>query len=80
MNKIPPFADLYKLKEDDRIIVIGHYVMEKRMTVGIVVETSVKADTYITKLKEKHPSIVVKEKAPFKGLWLVRLAPPVHLN
>ena len=80
MKNMPPFSDLYKLKEDDRIDLIGHCAMHKLMTVGFVLEDDAKAERYIAKLKAKFPQIVIHEKGPLKGLVMVKVGPPLHLN
>ncbi len=79
MKDMPPFSDLHKLSESDRIKVIGHYGMQ--MVVGFVVDNEKKADRYIADLKVKYPQLVIHGKAPMQGRTiLVRVGPPVHLN
>lgn len=80
MKQLPPFADLYKFKEDDRIQIIGRYTMEKGMTCGFIVENELKAKRYMAKLQKGFPNIVILGMWPFQGQILVKTAPPVHLN
>lgn len=55
-KKIPPFADLQKLPEDERIKLIGHMVTVHKKTVGIVLEHERdKIQRYVGKLEAAHP-------------------------
>ena len=80
------FVDLggpHGLPEDKRIDLIGHRVVDHKEQVGFVVEDDAKADRYISKLKAKFPSIVVKERlrGPVKGTVSVILVPaPTESN
>ncbi len=56
---MPQFVDIADLKEDDRIDLIGHRVMDHRDVVSFIVEDDAKADRYIEKLQKKFPCIIV---------------------
>jgi hypothetical protein len=79
-RRMPPFADLHKLPEDERIDLIGHYTMHETKTIGFVVEDDEKADRYIAKLKAKFPGIVVDARFPLAGQVCIRLKSSVPNN
>lgn len=63
--------DLAALQEDDRIEKIGNTIMQspqstldKPIVVGVIVEDDVKADRYISKLKNKFPRICIIDRCP----------------
>jgi len=74
--KKPAFADLYKLSEDKRIDLIGHYVMHEHKVTAFIVEDQEKADRYIGQLKTKFPGIVVDSHFPWAGQIVIKLRPP----
>lgn len=76
--KKPVFADLYKLPEDERIDMIGHFAVHERKVVGFMVEQEGKADRYIEKLKAKFPTIniICKINGPTRGCITVKVGPP----
>lgn len=76
-GKLPMYADLFELSEDERIDTIGHMVTEHGKTIGFVVETTAKADRYIKKLKKKYPTVTVLDQGPgpVKNTILVRVGP-----
>jgi len=57
------YADLHKLAEDDRIALIGEYVMQHDDIVSIVTDSDHgKADRYVEKLTTRFPYIEVYER------------------
>lgn len=80
MNKKPAFADLYKLPEDERIDLIGHYIMHEQKVAAFVVETDEKADRYIAKLTAKFPGIVIDSRFPLAGQVAVKVRSPTIQN
>ena len=55
------YADLADLPEDDRITIIGEYLVSGKSDgrpVLVAVEDSAKADRYVLKLNRQFPSIV----------------------
>ena len=79
------YTDIAHLKENDRITVIGKFVMsepangtEKPKVVGIALETKEKAERYQKKLLKKFPTIKILEIAPglIPDTVLLRIAGP----
>lgn len=58
------YQDLFNLKEDERIELIGHYVTEHNKTTAFYVEDDEKADRYVKKLTEKFPMLEVVGRFP----------------
>jgi hypothetical protein len=78
-----PYVDLHAMSEDDRIDLIGRMVLEKSATIGCFVDLDgVKGDRYISKVKARFPSIVLKGRCagPTPGVETLKFGPPVHNN
>lgn len=82
---IKGYTDLGDLPENDRITVIGKYVMaepanstEKPQVIGIALENKEKAERYAKKLLRKFPTIKIIEIAPgiIPSTVLLRIAGP----
>ena len=75
--------DMHRLPEDKRIDLIGHYVMDHKDTVAVLVDSGPgdvdKADRYIRKLQEKFPGIRIYPitSGPVKNTVCIRVGPPV---
>lgn len=68
---IKGYTDLGDYSENDRILIIGRYVMaepangtEKPQVIGIALETREKAERYSKKLLRKFPTIKIIDIAP----------------
>jgi hypothetical protein len=62
---VTQFQDLYSLPEDDRIRLIGHYVVDHGQTVGVMLDDQPeKIERYLKKLKEWFPGVVVLSQKP----------------
>lgn len=72
--KVPTYADLADLPEDQRIQVIGE-AAEQGLLVGFVVETKWKADRYIRKLARYNIRILDTSPGPIPKSVLVRVGP-----
>lgn len=74
-----PFADLYRLKEDDRIKLIAHHVMEHRLIVGFLTDSGPgdegKATRYCEKLLRWFPDVEVIsiEPGPVKDTVCIKV-------
>jgi hypothetical protein len=78
---MPSYQDLYKLPEDDRIRLMGHYVMDHGLTISCIVDDEPdKPERYIRKFKARFPGIQVLEqfKGPVKGTITIKLGPPAN--
>lgn len=72
------FSDLADLPEDQRIEIIGTYVLQHGKTVGVVVEDSQpKIDRYVKKVRDRFPAIALIDvtKGPVDGTSLIRFGP-----
>ena len=59
------FADLGDIPEDDRVAMIGSYVMaHPGVITGFVVDTAAIAARYLRKLALKYPHVEVIDQAP----------------
>lgn len=85
---IKGYTDLSHLKENDRITVIGKFVMaepanskDKPQVYGIALETKEKAERYQKKLLKKFPTIKIIEIAAgiVPGTVLLRIAGPNYV-
>ena len=82
------FADIGDLDEDDRIDIIGNYIMDapkssadKPIIVAVVLEDDPeKVKRYIKKLKDKFPKVRVikKSKGPVSGTMILVLGEPLR--
>lgn len=70
------FQDLHRLPEDERITLIGHYVLEHRLSTAVLVDDEPeKVHRYITKLLALSPQILVEQlPGPVKGAVTLRVA------
>jgi hypothetical protein len=71
------FVDLHRLKEDERINMIGHRCVDHKEQVGFVVEASDKdkIERYKTKLTTKFPGVQIVYEGYLdygKFLWLMK--------
>ena len=82
--KVKGFADLANLPEDERIDLIGRYVIETKQTVGVLTDSGrgdeCKPQRYIDKIKKRFPSVQIigKEPGPIKNTICIRVGPPVN--
>ena len=81
------YADLYEYEEDDRIKLIGEFVMngpkssgDKPIMVAFIVEDHEKAERYIRKLEEKFPGIRIIDRldGPVQGMVTVSVGEPLR--
>ncbi len=83
-SKSKGYADLARLPEDERIDLIGRYVIETKQTVGVLTDSGRgdegKPARYIDKFKKRFPSIQIigKENGPIKNTVCIRIGPPVN--
>lgn len=84
LRKSKFYSDLFKLPEDERIDLIGHYVIEHNARVAFLTDSGPgdegKADRYISKLKKKFPSVQISpiESGPVENTVCIRVGPPVN--
>jgi hypothetical protein len=73
----PPFIDLHKIDEDQRIDMIGHQAIDHGRVVGFIVELEdAKGDRYIAKLKQKFPAIKIIDRSKMTmSTELIRVGP-----
>lgn len=71
------YADLADQSEDDRIAIIGKYVTERGMTVGIAIDDDKKkVERYVAKILSRFPAVEVLSRTPLlSGTVLVRVGP-----
>lgn len=76
-DKMPPFADLHSMPEDDRIALIGKIVTEQKKVIGVALEDDKKKiERYITKMLTRWPGLVVESKTKLTpGTVLIRVGP-----
>jgi hypothetical protein len=75
--KFPPYADLHKISEDDRIALIGSAAMSKVVGVMVDAEPADKAPRYVKKVLERFPGVqhIDTGPGPTAGIVLVRFGP-----
>lgn len=68
--------DLYRLPEDERITLIGHYVLEHGLSASVLVDDEpAKVDRYITKILALSPQLVIEQQpGPVAGVVTLRVA------
>lgn len=74
-----PYADIADLDEDNRIALIGDYVMRYRKTAAFVTDSDPgKSDRYIQKLKHRYPgiNIIGLIDGPVPNTVTVKVGPP----
>lgn len=72
------FVDLHRLTEDQRIEHIAHTVVEHGKTVGVCVDdVPGKADRYVRKMKERHPTVALLDRfnGPVAGVVTLKFGP-----
>ena len=77
------FADLHKLPEDDRIRVIGDWVLANRKVALVPTDDEPgKAERYQRKLRERYPWLVIGAimPGPVDGCVSFRVGPPPASN
>lgn len=69
------FQDLHALGEEERIRLIGHYVLDHQLTVEVLLDNEPpKIDRYIAKLLSAFPSLVIAEAAgPIPSVVTLRI-------
>jgi hypothetical protein len=78
MKKPEGFADLGDFQEDDRIQIIGQYVLNHGKTVGVCIDDSPgKAERYIRKMKKEFPTVIFLDqtKGPVANVVTLRFGP-----
>lgn len=84
---MPPFYDLYRLSENERIDVIGKTLMDapqssadKPIIIGLMLEDDAKCDRYMKKLQKKFPGIreIDRVNGPVPGTKLLSIGQPLR--
>ena len=74
-----PLRDLHEMREDERIALIVHRVLEHKEAVGILVDVEdgshEKGDRQIAKVKKLAPQVTVLARfdGPVEGVELIRI-------
>ena len=72
------FADLADLPEDERIGIIGHYVVDHGKVVGVCVEDEQsKIERYVAKVRERFPTVALLAvaKGPVPKVVTIKFGP-----
>lgn len=68
--------DLHRLPEEERIALIGHYVLEHRLSVAVLVDDETdKVERYISKILALSPDLLVEQlKGPVAKVVTLRVS------